>query len=114
MRNKKNIIWFDSYGIYPDNELNFVSKVKNKLLGQGNNQLQRLMHTSKNFMLEPLYSKTKYQQHGDNINNCGRYCAWFIMMINLGYDLKSMKEFIDNWSQKLEKPLDILIIDFTS
>jgi hypothetical protein len=114
MRVKDKIIYFDSYGVYPDFELNFISKIKNKMLGQGGNQIQRLMKTSKKNNLEPVYSKTKYQSHGDHINTCGRWVSVFIMLMNMGYDLKKMKELFDKEKNKTGKPYDIIAIDFSS
>ena len=44
MRYGKTIEWFDPYGIKPPNELNFISTIKNKMLGQNKKTLLNLYH----------------------------------------------------------------------
>lgn len=112
IKKKDSIIWFDSYGIQPDNELNFISKVKNKMLKQEPNQIRRLMATCD---LKRFYSKTKYQKIGDHISTCGRWVALAIFLLyQLHHTLPEMKNLLDNQKQEQDKPYDILVIDFTS
>ena len=114
IKKKDSIIWFDSYGIQPDNELNFVSKITNKLLKQEPNQI-RLLMASSSPDLKRFYSKTRYQKNGNHINTCGRWVALAIFLLyQLDYDLKGMKKILDKVKTEEEKPYDIIVIDFTT
>lgn len=106
------ITFFDSYGIYPDDELNFVSKVANRLLGNKHDQIRRLMNTFPN---KKMYSKTKYQSNKSDVNTCGRWCLVAIHLIyQLKYSLSEMKSLLDKMKKNTQKPYDILAVDFTS
>lgn len=104
--------WFDSYGEYPDDELKYIPKFINEMLGQDKKHLSRLLKTIK----EPnqiFYNKTKYQKLGDGINTCGRWCICFLLLHHIGYDLKEFKNFIKLNSKKYnDMPYDILICNF--
>lgn len=112
IRIKGNLIFFDSYGIYPDDELNFVSRMTNRLLGNKYNVIRGLMKSSG---LKTQYSKTKYQKEGGHINTCGRWvCIAINMLFQHQYSLPEMKRILDAQARETEKPLDLLAIDFTS
>lgn len=104
--------WFDSYGEYPDDELKYIPKFINEMLGQDKKHLSRLLKTIK----EPnqiFYNKTKYQKLADGINTCGRWCICFLLLHHIGYDLKEFKNFIKLNSKKYnDMPYDILICNF--
>ena len=112
IRIKGNLIFFDSYGIYPDDELNFVSRMTNKLLGNKYNVIRGLMKSSG---LKTQYSKTKYQKERTNINTCGRWvCIAINMLFQHQYSLPDMKRIFESQEQETEKPFDLLAVDFTS
>ena len=112
LNSKGKIIWYDSYGIPPDGELKFISRMMNKMLHQEVHQIHRLMKTCKSAGLIPEYNHYKYQNEGDEIATCGRWCCWFVLLMNLNYSLKEMEEFIKRWSYEKGKPNDILVCDW--
>ena len=110
-----NLIWFDSYGCFPDTELRFISKIKNRLLGQTQNEIRRLMKGVEKIGLKAWYSKTKYQSESDNISTCGRWVAISIhMLYELQYSLAEMKIIFDRVKEDTGKPFDIIAVDFSS
>ena len=112
IRNNDSLIFFDSYGIYPDDELNFVSRLQNKLLGNKYSTIRNLMKSSE---LKLFYSKTKYQKERPNINTCGRWCCVAINMLHqLKYSLEEMKKIMDRQVTETGKPFDLLVVDYTS
>jgi hypothetical protein len=73
-KNKKPyILFFDSYGYKPENELNYA--VSNKLLDitdQDRGYLLRLLY---NQPLDVHYNQYRLQKIQTNINTCGKYCC---------------------------------------
>ena len=112
LRKDKKVIWFDSYGIIGDGELKFISRMMNKMLNQEVHQIHRLFKTCKSAGLISEYNHYKYQNEGDEIATCGRWCTFFILMSNLNYSLKQMEEFIEKWTFEKGKPSDILVCDW--
>jgi hypothetical protein len=110
-RDKDVYTWFDSYGEYPDDELKFIPKFINQMLGQDKKHLSRLLKTIK----EPnkiFYNKTKYQKLKEGINTCGRWCICFLLLHHIGYNLAEFKNFIKLNCKKYNLPPDILICNF--
>jgi hypothetical protein len=111
LRNKNHIIWFDSYGVYPDGQLKYINHDMNITLDQDKNEILRLMKTaSSEFTIE--YNDYEFQSDSENVATCGRWTIWSILMNNLNYSLKDMKEFIERWKFEKGKPPDILICDW--
>jgi hypothetical protein len=115
MKVGKELTFFDSYGIYPDDELNFISKMKNRLLGQGRQEIRRLMKTGEKIKFKCFFSKTKYQSDNQNVNSCGRWvCLSVHMLYQQKYSLPEMKKIIDEVKKTTGKPYDIIVVDFTT
>ena len=115
LRINEKVIFFDSYGLYPDDQLDFISKIKNRLLGQSHPEIRRLMKGIEKYGLKAWYSKTKYQSEGDNISTCGRWvCLAIHFLYQLQYSLEDMKRIFDKVKEETGKPYDIACIDFTS
>ena len=111
-RRGNKIIYFDSYGLGADRELQFIPRMMNKLLHQQEHHITRLLKTSKNFGYINETNHYKYQAEGSHICSCGRWSIWSILMTNLNYSLADMETFIKKWSFELDKPNDILIIEW--
>lgn len=105
--------WFDSYGIRPDGELNFISKAIKELLGENHHELTRLIKTIPKGS-KMIYNKRKLQKLAEGINTCGRWCILRASMLNIGFDLKEFVDFIERNAYMREKPSDILVCDFTN
>jgi len=113
-RKNDKYIWFDSYGLAVDAELNFISnKIKN-ILGEDKRFLSKLLKNH-----QYTYNKVKYQSEENGINTCGRWVILFIQSFHLGYDLNSFKRLMNEQQQKRFKiegdvPFDIICVDFYS
>jgi hypothetical protein len=77
-RKGKTIIEFnDSYGLFPDKQLNFVSKQKQEQLGQDEKYLTKLLYeASKLPNTEIHYNEMGLQKKGKGINSCGRWVGF--------------------------------------
>jgi arsenate reductase-like glutaredoxin family protein len=96
MRYGKTIEWFDSYGIKPPNELNFISTIKNKMLGQSKRTLTDLLGDAHSRGWEVVYNKKKLQKLKAGINTCGRWVLLRItMMKDMMFNLPDFLEFVE-------------------
>lgn len=100
---KGSIIFFDSYGILIDNELNFVPNHLKKELGSNHRYLTELMYNSK----KPIeYNQYQLQKKANNIATCGRWCCCRLKNYTISTD-----EFASIFNAvKREIPLDELIV----
>jgi hypothetical protein len=108
----------DSYGLYPDSELNFNSPTLNKQLGQGIKYLTLLYNKAiKEKSYKVIYNKEKLQKlRGDKlnqtneINNCGRYCIFRILMYrDYKMDLYKYNQFLKSLSRKYKISYDNIV-----
>ena len=111
-RKNNNIMWFDSYGLAPDAELKYIPKFMNRLLHQNVPQIHRLLKTCKKAGFTNEFNHYKFQAEGEHICTCGRWTIFFILMTNLNYSMVEQMEFIERWKFELDKPNDILVVDF--
>jgi hypothetical protein len=112
MRYNNIFEWFDSYGVRPDGELNFVSAGMRKMLGEDKLYLTKLIksiHAPDKF----IYNKKKLQVLKDGVNTCGRWCIARLMCFKLGYTLDDFILFIDKYCINNNLPSDIAVITLT-
>jgi hypothetical protein len=96
LRYKKVIEWFDPYGIKPDGELSFISKMKNRILGQDTLYLTNLFTEATRRGWTCIYNKKRLQQLKKGISTCGRWCLLRITMLTqMYYDLPDFIAFIE-------------------
>ncbi len=96
LRYGKTCEFFDSYGLRFDEELNFISKVKNRLLGQDVKLLSLLLNDAKARGWNVIWNKTKLQQLKNGVNTCGRWCLLRITMLTQFYfELEEFIAFIE-------------------
>lgn len=69
-RHNGNVVFFDSYGLMPDEQLKFHSKSRQRELGQTHNHLTRLLAESP---LPVEYNEMKFQKKIRGVNTCGRH-----------------------------------------
>lgn len=72
-RNNDTIEFFDPYGIFPDEELQWTNTHTRKMLGQDVPYLTSLLYHSPYPNLE--YNEHKFQKLKDDVNTCGRWSA---------------------------------------
>ena len=96
LRYNKVIEWFDPYGIKPDGELSFISKMKNRLLGQDVKYLTNLFSEATRRGWTCIYNKKRLQQLKQGVNTCGRWVLLRITMLTqMFFDLPDFIAFVD-------------------
>ena len=108
----KNIIeYFNSYGTKPEYDFKFIPTRIKHLLGQGGNQLAKLLRT-KSPNQQIYYNKKKVQQINDDVSTCGRWCVARILSMKLGYELDDFIQKVEEKCEETDKPSDILVCDW--
>lgn len=75
---------FDSYGIYPDEELNFkMDPYFRKISNQDKPHLSYLLYNSK---YKLSFNQYKFQKKKSEVATCGRHCAMRIILRHLKLD----------------------------
>jgi len=107
-KSNKRITLMDSYGCKLEDELNFISKAMNRMLGNTKEELEKLIKSVPDDY-EVIYNKTKLQEEKPDISTCGRYnCAW-IQMFKMGYELEEFLRIIEEQCKSTGLPPDVLI-----
>jgi len=110
MRYGRTIEFFNSYGLRPNADFAFVSKIKNFFLGQSPDLLKTLLDDAKQRGYDVVYNKRKFQVMKKGINTCGRWIILrIILMTSLNQDLQGFIHFIDHLTEKYEYTPDILV-----
>jgi len=105
-KSPNHYIYFNSYGRKYDNDLDFISKIKNKILGNDVNTINKLMDD--NDIID--YNHIKYQS--DITQVCGRYCIDFVRNMNKGLSLKQYQTYLkDNKSGSYDNTILLLTGD---
>jgi hypothetical protein len=114
MRYADTIESFDSYGSGKlENEFKFIPKKIRQILGETTNYLQELLKKAKRDGFKIVYNRDRLQADHDGVNTCGRWCILRILMMKeMGYDLKSFCEFMDDTSEETGKPPDVLVCEW--
>ena len=103
-QSKDTIEFFDPYGVFPDDELQWTDSGMRNELNMNYPYLTALLYRAPvNYTI--TYNDHKFQTQGKGINTCGRWCA-----MRLALRDQSLKEFIklnENDSQK-DKTITIL------
>ena len=109
-RKDNTIIQFDSYGSKIDTELNYISKIMKRILGEDRNELDNLIKKSN---MNTIWNKTKYQSNkkvcGEQSSICGRACIVFNQLFRMGCSLEDMDKFIKNKKEQFERIYQIKI-----
>jgi hypothetical protein len=79
-RGKKIISWFDSYGLYPDDEVDFIDNNMRKLLTGGEFYLSKLLSNTQ-YPVE--YNEFPLQEMKDGVNTCGKWAVARILLRDL-------------------------------
>jgi hypothetical protein len=84
---------FDSYGCDLREELDFISRAKNLILGNTKKEMSDLIKNTSD-CCEVVYNKKRLQSKNSGIATCGRWCCAYLSMFKLGYDLEEFLNFI--------------------
>jgi hypothetical protein len=108
LRYDNTIEFFNSYGLMPSVDLNFIDNLQNKMLGQDIKFLNILLNECKN-RFNIIYNKKRFQKLQPNINTCGRWCILRIIMFQyFQLDLYKFNIFIEKLMNKYDYPADII------
>jgi hypothetical protein len=89
-------------------ELNFISKAMNRMLGQTKGELDKLIDSVDDDH-EVIYNKDRLQAENPDIATCGRWTAFVINMFKMGYGLPEILEVIKNQVKETGISPDILV-----
>ena len=105
---------FDSYGSGAlENEFKFIPYQIRAMLGETKPYLKELLRKAKKGGSRVVYNRDRLQADHDGINTCGRWTILRILMMKeMNYDLDEFCRFMDEASEDLQKPPDILVADF--
>jgi len=85
--NSKYIEWFDSYGLYPDDELKYVNLDERAELDESKPALSYLLDECPYTV---VYNKTDLQQWKAGVNTCGRHVC--LRLLN---DQKTLPQYVE-------------------
>jgi len=112
--NDKYFEWFDSYGLKPDAEFEFISPEMQEILDERQHILTILLNKVLLKGGKWIYNNVKFQKQAENVNSCGRWTTtrlYFFMKLN--YNLKQFQDFFINWKKRTNLPFDVLVVEFT-
>lgn len=94
-----NIEYFDSYGYFPDDELEFINEKFRKENGEWHSELLRKLYNSGRKI-----EYNDYRLQGPKTSTCGRWCA-----LRINHKDMSIEEFAKLFINKVLSPDDILV-----
>lgn len=94
LRYGKTIEYFNSYGAKWDTDWKFINKMIRLVLGEGTNEMTRLMNKAEKEGWNVVWNKHRFQKLDNKIQTCGRWCVLRIEMMKIGYDLADFDTFI--------------------
>lgn len=104
----KVISTFDSYGVKLQDELSFIPRMMNRILGNTKQELENLIKSCADDV-EVIYNKTPLQSQSPSVASCGRWCCSFIQLFKLGYSLEEFLEIVQAQCEEHDVPPDILV-----
>lgn len=99
------IEFFDPYGIFPDNELEWVPDNFKEISGQNYPMLSALLYESPYNL---TYNDHKFQKHGEGINTCGRWSALRIVFKDIPLEMFADKFLHKNGEWTSDEIVSIL------
>jgi len=103
-QNEHIIEFFNPYGGYPDDSLEYIDMEYREKSNQVHTYLSKLLFNSR---YQLTYNEFDFQKHNPNIKTCGRWCVVRLLLRNL--DLYQFKKYIDNMKKDLNLDGDKLV-----
>jgi hypothetical protein len=107
------ITFFDSYGLKPDSEFNFISQHIQTILGENYHILTDFINLWKRQGNKFEYNNIDFQEFKQGVNTCGRYSILFINLFLKGYNLKDFQKLLINLKNKSKFTYDQIIVELT-
>ena len=98
----------DSYGCDIRDELNFISRSMNYILGNTKKEMTDLIKNTSD-CCEVIYNKERLQSKNSGIATCGRWCSAYISYFKMGYDLEEFLNFIYKRCEESGLPPDVVV-----
>jgi len=94
-KHRNRVLFFDSYGILPDNELRWNNSTDNRELNQHRgNYLTTLLKDYADRGGTVEYNEKRFQEHNHGVNTCGRYAV--LRAIFYRVPLKTFQRVLDD------------------
>jgi hypothetical protein len=98
--------YFDSYGGVPDAPLKWTPKERRVGLGEGKELLSYLFNKCPE---QVVYNKIDYQNEGQEVNDCGRWCILRTLKMIKGLDLNQFHKFVKEQAKMMKAPFDVVV-----
>lgn len=109
IRFNNEIEFFNSYGLKPSSEIDFIGHIQNWFLGQDIKHLNILLNKARN-KFKIIYNKKRFQVLKNGINTCGRWIILrLIMLLFFNMNLYDFNLFIDKLKEKYNYPTDVIV-----
>ena len=105
--------YFDSYGLYPDQEFSFIPQQMQQILDEKVHIMSQLLNKLKSEGGNWTYNKMKLQKMANGVNTCGRWVSSMCYFFKQGYNLKQFQQYFVNWKKETGVSFDTLICAFT-
>jgi hypothetical protein len=105
-RNNNLIVWFDSYGLAPDQEFEFIPVKMQQILDEQGKPLTKLINKFKGKF---NYNTIKFQQQKEGVNTCGRWVTSFLYAFLHGFSLKQYQNEMVMEKQKTGLTYDEIV-----
>ena len=110
MKINNTIEYFNSYGVNADIQKNSLNKMMNRMLGQKEDFVTRLIRNSKK---KYVINNIPFQNKNPEIATCGRWCIIRILTAEkTGMDLTAFTRYILNNCDKMKISPDMLVCMF--
>ena len=112
MKRNNTIEYFNSYGVNADIQKNSLNKLMNKMLGQKEDYVMRLIRKSKK---KYVINNIPFQNKNPKIATCGRWCIIRILTAEkTGMDLTDFTRYILNNCDKMNISPDMVVCMFVN
>jgi len=111
--NEKSYVYFDSYGLYPDQEFSFIPQQMQQILDEKVHIMSQLLNKLKSDGGNWTYNQMKLQKMANGINTCGRWTSSMCYFFEQGQTLKQFQQYFVNWKKQTGSSFDELICEFT-
>lgn len=112
----KTILWFDSLGIFPDDELQFIKGNFKRVSGQNDRYFGKFLYGMSLLGYTINYNNLQIQEDKKTVSTCGRYVGYFFRLYK-EKKIKTPEEFIiklvNNLKEKNDN-LDKVIVRITN
>ena len=113
LNNQTIVELFNSYGLFPSDDLKFMSNSQNIQLGQDSKHLNRLLETALKLGYNVIYNKYDFQKYSDSVhtyNTCGRWASIrVLLMLQYSFSLNDFIQYIKSLKAKYKIGFDEIV-----